>query len=73
MASRQDRGKAPLYRKVNTGARGVRHRRGGDYKWSRGKAAGQDRASLGAMGKEERRGLDDTPLLRFLLSRAGED
>ena len=64
--------KSPLYRKVNTTARGVHHRFGGDFRVSRrsvnsGEFGGDD---LG-MHKGVRRGLDYTPLFRFLLSRVG--
>ena len=62
--------KEPLYRRVNTKARGVRHDRGGDYRWSRGK---DDRITRGAMSQGKHRGLDYTPLFRFLLSRVGQD
>ncbi len=62
--------KEPLYRKVNTKARGVRHRSGGDYRHVRNtKRADEDR---GSMHGKHRRGLDYTPLFRFLLSKAGE-
>jgi len=63
--------KEPLYRRVNTRARGVHHNRGGEYRWSRGRD--DDRAGRGAMQKDVRRGLDYTPLFRFLLSRIGKD
>lgn len=62
--------KEPLYRRVNTKARGVHHDRGGDYRWSRGK---DDRIARGAMSQGKQRGLDYTPLFRFLLSRVGRD
>lgn len=61
--------KAPLYRKVNTRARGVHHRFGGEYRWRRGD---QDDDRTG-MASGVRRGLDYTPLFRYLLSRVGED
>lgn len=58
----------PLYRKVNTRARGVRHRFGGDFRHSRNaKDAGRD-----SMHGGTRRGLDYTPLFRFLLSKVGQ-
>jgi len=60
--------KEPLYRRVNTKARGVHHDKGGDYRWSRRK---DDRAARGAMSQGRHRGLDYTPLFRFLLSREG--
>lgn len=60
----------PLYRKVNTRARGVRHRFGGDYRHIRNtKAAEHDR---GSMHGRKQRGLDYTPLFRFLLSKVGQ-
>ncbi|WP_439572917.1 hypothetical protein [Phreatobacter sp.] len=62
--------KEPLYRRVNTTARGVHHDRGGEYRWSRGK---DDRIARGAMSQGRQRGLDYTPLFRFLLSRVGQD
>jgi hypothetical protein len=61
--------KAPLYRKVNTRARGVRHNFGGEYRWRRGDQE-DDRTG---MASGVRRGLDYTPLFRFLLSRLGDD
>ena len=67
---RRAEGKKPLYRKVNTKARGVHHLKGGDYRHERnGKRADSDR---GSMHGEKRRGLDYTPLFRFLLSKVGE-
>ena len=59
--------KKPLYRKVNTRARGVHHRFGGDYKHSRG-----IETAVG-MSRGMQRGLDYTPLFRFLLSKVGGD
>ncbi|MXN47803.1 hypothetical protein GR138_21590 [Shinella kummerowiae] len=64
------RQKKPLYRSVNTRTRGVFHRSGGDYRWSRRR---EDRVHDGAMRGKQRRGLDYTPLFKFLLSRLGED
>ena len=62
--------KKPLYRKVNTRARGVRHRFGGDYRHVRNtKRAESDR---GSMHGKKQRGLDYTPLFRFLLSKVGQ-
>ena len=62
--------KKPLYRKVNTRARGVRHRFGGDYRHVRNtKAAEHDR---GSMHGRKQRGLDYTPLFRFLHSKVGQ-
>lgn len=64
--------KSPLYRKVNTTARGVHHRFGGDFSASRRSVnTGEiDGGDLG-MHKGVRRGLDYTPLFRFLMSRVG--
>ena len=57
--------KKPLYRKVNTRARGVQHLHGGDYKHRRNSesAIGMKQGTL--------RGLDYTPLFKFLLSKVG--
>lgn len=57
--------KKPLYRKVNTRARGVSHGHGGDYKNTR------NRESAIGMRQGVQRGLDYTPLFRFLLSKVG--
>ena len=70
--------KEPLYRKVNTLARGVRHPGGGDYRWERHtkaeKAAEADGVTRGKMRKSGRLGaFDYTPLFRFLLSKVGQD
>ncbi len=66
--------KKPLYRKVNTKARGVHHNSGGKAKWDR---KAKDRrtkgGSNGSMHGREQRGLDYTPLYKFLLSRIGQD
>ena len=59
--------KKPLWRKVNTKARGVSHRIGGNYRDARG----QDWAI--GMNGGVRRGLDFNPLFRFLLSKVGRD
>ena len=68
--------KEPLYRKVNTRARGVRHHTGGDYRHERNtrreKRAADDEVARGTMHRKERRGLDYTPLFQFLLSNVGE-
>ena len=61
--------KEPLYRRVNTLARGMHHG-GGEYRWSRHR---QDQIGQGKMHGEKRRGLDYTPLFKFLLSRVGKD
>lgn len=68
--------KEPLYRKVNTRARGVRHHTGGDYRHERNtkreKQAIAEAITRGTMHRRDRRGLDYTPLFRFLLSKVGE-
>ncbi|GAA1027584.1 hypothetical protein GCM10009557_09520 [Virgisporangium ochraceum] len=66
--------KDPLYRRVNTRARNVHHRHGGDYRHRRNtkRERGSDQ-TRGSMGGRVRRGLDYTPLFRFLLHRVGED
>lgn len=66
--------KDPLYRKVNTRARGVHHHFGGDYRHERNtKKAQRSDARRESMHGRPRRGLDYTPLFRFLLSKIGED
>jgi len=66
--------KEPLYRKVNTVARNVRHDFGGDARNERNtKAAKSSDATHGTMHGKKRRGLDYTPLFRFLLSKVGCD
>ncbi len=66
--------KKPLYRKVNTLARGVHHRGGKEYKTTRhSRNARHNQTSLGPMHNKHRNGLDYTPLFMFLLSRVGED
>ena len=60
----------PLYRKVNTRARGVRHGTGGDYRHVRGSSG--EASGRGTMHAGARRGRDYTPLFRFLLARVGE-
>lgn len=64
----------PLYRKVNTRARGVFHGGGGDYKHARNtKQEKQNQSTRGSMGGKQQNGLDYTPLFRFLLSKVGQD
>jgi len=64
--------KSPLYRKVNTLARGVHHRIGGSYRHERNtKKELRSDASRTSMHGKVKRGLDYTPLFRFLLSRVG--
>jgi hypothetical protein len=66
--------KEPLYRKVNTKARNVHHRFGGDYRHERNaKDAVNPEATRSAMHGKHQRGLDYTPLFRFLLSKIGAD
>ena len=68
--------KEPLYRKVNTRARGVHHHAGGDFRHQRHskreKQAIADEVPRGTMHARENRGLDYTPLFRFLLAKVGE-
>ena len=61
--------KKPLYRKVNTRARGVHHRFGGEYKSVR--HARDTESAQRSMHKGIQRGLDYTPLYRFLISKVG--
>ena len=66
--------KEPLYRKVNTRARGVHHDKGGQARWERNtKAAKNNESTRGSMHSGQEKGLDYTPLYRFLLSKVGED
>ncbi len=67
--SRDDRPE-PLYRKVNTRARGVLHGTGGDYRHVRGSSG--EASGRGTMHAGARRGRDYTPLFRFLLAHVGE-
>lgn len=60
--------KEPLFRKVNTKARGCHHKRGGDYSRERGTKNPQEKMKQGVA-----RGLDYTPLFKFLLSKVGQD
>lgn len=65
--------KKPLYRKVNTRAKGVRHDYGGDFRHVR-KVKDETREQLlGSMHGKKQRGLDYTPLFKFLLSKVGSD
>ena len=71
MAMGNRSGKEPLYRKVNTRARGVHHNFGGEYRHVRnGKVLTREQLT-GTMHQNEKRGLDYTPLFRFLLSKVG--
>ena len=60
--------KKPLYRKVNTKARGVLHHKGGDFRHLR------NTKNPDAIGMKQgvQRGLDYTPLFKFLLSKIGK-
>jgi len=63
----------PLFRRVNTKARGVRHDVGGDFRHERNtKVAGASEATRQSMHGKVHRGLDYTPLFRFLLSKVGK-
>lgn len=68
-----NRVKEPLYRKVNTKAKGVRHNFGGDFKHSRNKKRDSVEQTKGSMHGNKERGLDYTPLFRFLISKVGHD
>ncbi|WP_299707814.1 hypothetical protein [uncultured Pontibacter sp.] len=68
-----NRDKTPLFRKVNTRARGVRHNFGGDFKNSRNKKRETIEQTKGSMHGKKERGLDYTPLYKFLLSKVGND
>jgi len=59
------RQKKPLFRKVNTRARGVHHLHGDDYRHFR-----RQDSPIG-MRHGIQRGLDYTPLFKFLLSKVG--
>lgn len=65
--------KKPLYRKVNTRARGVHHGFGGDFKYQRHQKRDSIEWVKGTMHGKKKRGLDYTPLFRFLLSKVGQD
>jgi hypothetical protein len=66
--------KAPLYRKVNTLARGVHHGIGGDFRHERNSKQAKDQdITRASMHGKKQRGLDYTPLFRFLLSKVGQD
>lgn len=64
--------KKPLYRKVNTKAKGVRHDFGQRYSDLRGTKKSAAVKIIKTMIKGRHRGLDYTPLFRFLLSKVGE-
>ena len=64
--------KEPLYRRVNTKARGVHHNSGGEYRHQRNsKAEAASESTHQSMHGKVQRGLDYTPLFRFLLSKVG--
>ncbi len=65
--------KKPLYRKVNTKARGIRHNFGGDFKYSKNKKGETPEQIRGTMFGKKDRGLDYTPLFRFLLAKVGSN
>lgn len=66
--------KEPLYRKVNTRARNVHHRKGGDFRHERNvKTQDIENVTRLTMHGSEERGLDYTPLVRFLHSKVGLD
>lgn len=66
--------KEPLYRKVNTRTRMVRHNSGGDFKHERNtKDMLNSEDNRVSMHGKVKRGLDYTPLYRFLLSKVGKD
>lgn len=64
--------KKPLYRKVNTKARGVHHNFGKDFSKERNAKRQSKATTTGAMSRKKERGLDYTPLFKFLLSRVGD-
>jgi hypothetical protein len=64
--------KPPLFRKVNTTARWVHHRFGGDFSNERNsKSSQRSEATRQGMSGKKKRGLDYTPLFKFLLSKVG--
>ncbi len=63
---------SPLYRRVNTKARGLTHNTGADYRHERNtKAVIQSDVHRQSMHGKVNRGLDYTPLFRFLLTKVG--
>jgi hypothetical protein len=64
--------KQPLYRSVNTQARNLHHRVGGNFRDERAEFKAGDKLT-GTMHGRKERGLDYTPLCRFLLSKVGSD
>lgn len=69
----QSRVPRPLYRKVNTRARGVHHHFGGDFRHQRAAEKLRDELQGTTHGRRRRRGLDYTPLFHFLRSKVGQD
>lgn len=65
--------KEPLFRKVNTRARNVRHNSGGEYKNTRHSKRETLEQVNGSMHGKKERGLDYTPLFKFLLLKVGSD
>ncbi|HEL4110107.1 TPA: hypothetical protein UM343_000189 [Stenotrophomonas maltophilia] len=64
----------PLYRKVNSRARGSRHgEQGGDYRHERHRTGALDNDAMrSSMHSGHRHGRDYTPLFRFLMSKVGQ-
>ena len=68
-----NRDKKPLYRKVNTTARGCHHQSGQDFKHERHTKKGEQLNKQSVkMKRGVERGLDYTPLYMFLLSKVGK-
>jgi hypothetical protein len=66
--------KKPLYRKVNTRARGVHHDVGGEFRHDRNtKRVKTSDETRGPMRGRDDRGLDYTPLFRLLMSSVGKN
>jgi hypothetical protein len=66
--------KEPLYRKVNTCTRNVRHDFGGEYRYDRNtKGVINSEDNRASMHGKVNRGLDYNPLFKFLLSKVGQD
>lgn len=69
--------KEPLYRKVNTKTRMVRHNSGIDFRHIRNTKEQKEAEDFGvtrySMISNIKRGLDYTPLFKFLLSKVGKD
>lgn len=65
--------KEPLFRKVNSKARGARHDTGLDFRHVRNVKRETREQVLGSMHGNKQRGLDYTPLFKFLLSKVGSN